>query len=202
MVDPIGQEVKGWIILKNGDDGFDSKVNNNKPYYYQPDSKSYWRRNILGWGPPQPESTDTNKISKIQVITPKCYNKDETLTGLWHPTTMIREVDDMIKTINRLELWEWFRDEKPPEGEGYMFWGHKNVNAISNGLENNNHSGFSFSVCMRHIQYIAKNDWETWNERNARLNKQKKMSASELRDKKSQLERQLEAAREEQDAPM
>ena len=52
------------------------------------------------------------------------------------------------------------------------------------------------------IQYIAKNDWETWNERNARLNKQKKMSASELRDKKSQLERQLEAAREEQDAPM
>lgn len=149
-------------------------------------------------------SIQTNENGKMQVITPKCYNKDkgESLTGLWHPTTMIREIDDMIKTTNRLELWEWFRDEKPPECDGYMFWDHENVNAISNGLENNNHSGASFGMCMRQIQYIAKNDWETWNERNARLNEQKKISASELRDKKIQLERQLEEARKEQDAPM
>ena len=147
-------------------------------------------------------SIQTNENGKMQVITPKCYNKDtgELLTGLWHPTTMIREIDDMIKTTNRLELWEWIRDENPPEGKGYMFWNHKNVNDISNGLENNNHSGASFAMCMRQIQYIAKNNWETWNEQNARLNKKKKMSASKLRDKKIKLERPLGAARKEQEA--
>lgn len=174
----VGPEVKGWIILKNGDDGFNSEENYNQPYYYHPEFKFYWRRNVMGWGPPlQPSESEpinqTNKISKpLFIITPKCYNKDEgeTLTGLWHPTTMIREIDDMIKTINRLELWEWIRDQNPPESKGYMFWDHENVKAISEGLENNNHSGFSFSMCMRQIQYIAKNDWETWNERNAQWN--------------------------------
>ena len=49
-----------------------------------------------------------------------------------------------------------------------MFWGHENVNAISDGLECNNHSGASFGMCMRQIQFIAKNDWEKWNKRNAK----------------------------------
>ena len=78
-------------------------------------------------------NTLINQNGKIQIITPKCYNQyaDETLTGLWNNCMMIREVDDMIKTTNRLELWEWIRDQNPPEGEGYMFWNHENVNAIS-----------------------------------------------------------------------
>ena len=142
-------------------------------------------------------SIQKNQNGKIQIITPKWD-----LVGNWNDYPMIREIDDMIKTINRLELWEWIRDQNPPESEGYMFWDHENVEAISNGLENNNHSGASFGMCMRQIQYIAKNDWETWNERNARLNELKKMSASELRDKKIQLERQLEEERKEQEVLM
>ena len=107
---------------------------------------------------PKKMARSISENGKIQVITPPI--------GEWKDVIMKLEVDDMIKTINRLELWEWFRDEKPPEGEGYMFWGHKNVNAISNGLENNNHSGASFGMCMRQIQFIEGNGWEAWNERN------------------------------------
>jgi hypothetical protein len=109
-------------------------------------------------------SIQKNQNGKIQIITPKWD-----LVGNWNDYPMIREIDDMIKTINRLELWEWIRDQNPPEEKGYMFWNHKNVNAISEGLENNNHSGFSFAMCMRQIQYIAKNDWETWNKCNGPL---------------------------------
>ena len=66
----VGPEVKGWIILKNGDDGFNSEENDNQPYYYHPEFKLYWRRNIMGWGPPlQPSESDstnqTNKIGKL-----------------------------------------------------------------------------------------------------------------------------------------
>jgi hypothetical protein len=105
---------------------------------------------------------------KMQVVTPPITE--------WHPFIggygfdMSSEIDDMIKTTNRLELWEWICDQNPPEGKGYMFWDHENVEAISNGLENNNHSGFSFAMCMRQIQFIAGNSWETWNERNAKWN--------------------------------
>jgi hypothetical protein len=70
---------------------------------------------------------------------------------------------DMANTTNRLGLWEWFRDEPPPSDSGYSFWNHANVNKISNGLEDNNHSGATFSYCMRQMQYIAKNGFEKWN---------------------------------------
>ena len=110
----------------------------------------------------------SSQQEKIQVTTPT--------TEVWNPFiggygfNMNQEIDDMIKTTNRLQVWEWFRDEEPPENAGYCYWGHENVNAISNGLENNNHSGASFGICMRQIQFIAKNSWEAWNERNAKWN--------------------------------
>lgn len=110
----------------------------------------------------------SNQQEKMQVVTPPISE--------WHPFIggygfdMSPEIDDMIKTTNRLQVWEWFRDEKPPKDKGYMYWGHENINAVSDGLENNNHSGASFGMCMRQIQFIAGNSWETWNERNAKWN--------------------------------
>tara|TARA_B100000795_G_scaffold173852_1_gene131188 strand:- start:582 stop:962 length:381 start_codon:yes stop_codon:yes gene_type:complete len=70
---------------------------------------------------------------------------------------------DMARTTTRLNLWEWFKNEDPPEGNGYMFWGHPNVGKISDGLDNNDHSGATFGYCMRQIQFIAKNGFESWN---------------------------------------
>jgi len=70
---------------------------------------------------------------------------------------------DMARTTTRLKLWEWFKNESPPEGNGYMFWEHPNIKKISDGLENNDHSGATFGYCMRQIQFIAKNGFESWN---------------------------------------
>ena len=70
---------------------------------------------------------------------------------------------DMAQTITRLGLWDWFKTENPPKDSGYMFWGHDNVTKISNGLTDNQHSGATFSFCMRTMQAIAKQGFETWN---------------------------------------
>ena len=70
---------------------------------------------------------------------------------------------DMAQTTTRLGLWDWFQTENPPGDSGYMFWGHPNVNKISNGLADNQHSGATFGYCMRQMQTIAKQGFETWN---------------------------------------
>ena len=117
---------------------------------------------------PKEMATKMIYSEKIQVNTPDINE--------WHPfisgygINMNPEIDDMIKTTNRLELWEWFRDSPPPKDKGYSWWKHENIDAISKGLENNNHSGSSFSMCMQQMQFIAENSWEKWNERNARWN--------------------------------
>ena len=69
---------------------------------------------------------------------------------------------DMADTVTRLELWDWFRNESPPENMGYMYWGHDNVNKISSGLEDNRHSGATFGYAMRCMQAIAKDGFESW----------------------------------------
>ena len=83
---------------------------------------------------------------------------------------------DMYQTVCKLELWEWFKTEEPPEGEGYMFWcikekgpdgeiiykKHPNIVAISKNLKNNDHSGGTFSYAMRCMQCIAKKGFESW----------------------------------------
>ena len=46
------------------------------------------------------------------------------------------ELLDMAQTITRLGLWDWFKNEKPPDNQGYMFWGHPNINLISEKIIN------------------------------------------------------------------
>lgn len=52
VCNPVGPEVPGWVILREGDDGFNSDENNNKPYYYHSKYGYFWRRNLMGYGPP------------------------------------------------------------------------------------------------------------------------------------------------------
>ena len=70
---------------------------------------------------------------------------------------------DMADITDQLSLWNWFKNESPPENTGYIFWEHENVNAISDGLQNNQHSGATFSFAMRCMQSIAKVGFEDWN---------------------------------------
>lgn len=74
-----------------------------------------------------------------------------------------RSLKDMADTVTRLELWGWFHEE-PPSNTGYTYWGHENVKKISNGLENNDHSGSTFGYCMRQMQAIAAKGFNTWKE--------------------------------------
>ena len=42
----------------------------------------------------------------------------------------------MAITITELELWDWFKNESPPEDKGYSWWSHPNINKISNNKRN------------------------------------------------------------------
>lgn len=72
---------------------------------------------------------------------------------------------DMADTVSRLELWDWFKNESPPDGKGYSWWEHPNINKISNGLNNNQHSGATFAYCMRCMQAIAKEGFGEWSKK-------------------------------------
>lgn len=74
----------------------------------------------------------------------------------------------MAATVTRLELWDWFRTESPPENQGYSWWSHPNIDKISDNLQNdygkldNPHSGASFACSMRNMQAIAKEGFPVW----------------------------------------
>ena len=70
---------------------------------------------------------------------------------------------DMANAVTEAKLWNWFKNESPPKEQGYMNWGHDNINKIENNLADNPHSGATFGYCMRQMQAIAKQGFENWN---------------------------------------
>ena len=94
----------------------------------------------------------------------------------WPNHYLQRELIELKKTVDVLELWDWFQTENPPKGDGYMFWGHENMNKISNKLNElygNQHSGFTWSLSLRTIQLIAKNGFDYWKREIDTLNKKR-----------------------------
>ena len=63
------------------------------------------------------------------------------------------EVHDMYNTVKRLELEDWIKNYD--ENKRYS----NQVNLISDGLENNNHSGASFSGCLWLTSEVFQNGW-------------------------------------------
>jgi len=86
----------------------------------------------------------------------------------WPTDNFSKDLRLMASTITRLELWDWFRNDSPPEDTGFMFWNHPNINKISENLQDdhgnldNPHSGASFACSMRNMQVIAKEGFPTW----------------------------------------
>ena len=74
----------------------------------------------------------------------------------------------MANTVEKLGLWEWFKEYTPPKDKGFMFCGHNNVTKISNNLEVNDHSGATVSYCMRCMEYIAKNGFDDFKNKNTK----------------------------------
>tara|TARA_B110000908_G_scaffold99680_1_gene117686 strand:+ start:3117 stop:3575 length:459 start_codon:yes stop_codon:yes gene_type:complete len=83
----------------------------------------------------------------------------------WPYHYLKRELIELKKTIDVLELWTWLQVEFPPEDKGFMFWDHENMNKISDKLEElygNQHSGYTWGQSMRTIQFIAKNGFDNY----------------------------------------
>lgn len=64
------------------------------------------------------------------------------------------EVNDMYNTVKKLELEDWIKNTD---------WNKLNYseesNKISDGLKNNNHSGFSYSSCLMKTKEVFQNGW-------------------------------------------
>ena len=40
----------------------------------------------------------------------------------WPSDYFSNDLRRMALTITELELWDWFKNESPPEGQGYTWW--------------------------------------------------------------------------------
>jgi hypothetical protein len=86
----------------------------------------------------------------------------------WPTDYFSKDLRLMAANVTRLELWDWFRTESPPENTGYYWWNHPNINKISNNLQDdhgnidNPHSGSSFACSMLNMQAIAKKGFPAW----------------------------------------
>lgn len=64
------------------------------------------------------------------------------------------ELHDMYMTVKRLELEDWIKNTELSK-LNYS----KESDMISNGLEDNNHSGFSYSCCLMRTKEVYDNGW-------------------------------------------
>ena len=65
-----------------------------------------------------------------------------------------REVHDMYTTVKRLELEDWIKNT-----DWCNMRGSSQEHKISDGLENNNHSGASFGGCLWKVKEVFKKGW-------------------------------------------
>lgn len=52
----------------------------------------------------------------------------------------------------KLEMQDFFKNESPPDGYGYMFWNNDQLRKLSQFLESDGHSGSSFAWVCRNLQ--------------------------------------------------
>lgn len=82
----------------------------------------------------------------------------------WPQHMLTQPTKNICDAITELNLWSWMKNESPPEGEGYCFWGHKNLKLIENDdkVAADVHSGFQWSCSMRGAEKIAKEGFEAY----------------------------------------
>ncbi len=73
------------------------------------------------------------------------------------------------KAISRCELWNWLRNFEPEKEKGFMFTRDvPELDRIRQELAkdpvNSGHSGSSYAITMRNMEYIAKNGYVAFKE--------------------------------------
>jgi hypothetical protein len=70
------------------------------------------------------------------------------------------------KAISTCELWDWLRLYIPPENKGFMWSSTPELDKINQELwkdpANICHSGSSYGMVMRIMEYIAKNGYDKY----------------------------------------
>lgn len=68
--------------------------------------------------------------------------------------------------VNQLELWSWMMSFQPEDNKGFMWSKHPNISMIMQKMESlpdaPGHSGSSFGLTMRHLEYIAKHGMDKY----------------------------------------
>jgi hypothetical protein len=112
------------------------------------------------------------EISDIEIINQNHNNKEERnipVTGGIIPGDFSflpdgftkRSLEDAWDAVTKLDLWDFFKNQKPPVNKGYMFWDAPELNQL-HPILNVSHSNASFGCTLRIIQNIAINGWEKW----------------------------------------
>lgn len=73
------------------------------------------------------------------------------------------EVAVMCNVITELKLWNWLKNENPPENPPcYFLWNHPNIDIISihPKISECGHSGVTEALCLRITQKIARQGLE------------------------------------------
>lgn len=72
---------------------------------------------------------------------------------------MAQYLYNMYFVITSLNLWHKFIDDIPNKNEGYAYTELDWVHQIGDHplIENDCHTGTTFAICMRNMEYIAKN---------------------------------------------
>jgi hypothetical protein len=70
---------------------------------------------------------------------------------------------DMCLAVRQLGIWDFVR-EFEDEQHGFMFSNDPRVAQIGNHplVDRHGHSGASFGICCRNVQFIAKNGLNAW----------------------------------------
>lgn len=71
-------------------------------------------------------------------------------------------LDDMYKTISRLDLWDWLKNINITGEHGIMFSKHAEFDLITKNIEFQGHSGSSFSYTLKMMDFIAKKGWDEY----------------------------------------
>jgi len=70
------------------------------------------------------------------------------------------------KAITLCELWNWLRIYEPPPKRGFMWSTSPELDRLQEQMWkdpiNNQHSGSSYGLIMREMEYIAKNGYENY----------------------------------------
>lgn len=64
--------------------------------------------------------------------------------------------------VTKEGLWDWMKTAEPPKDMGFMLWSCPEMSRIGKHMEVMGHSGCSYAITLRNIEYIAKHGWDKY----------------------------------------